>query len=125
LEELIIQAEAQASDILSIEKAFPKFLVSEEKQSIPHIIRSVELAEFEKVPQSTRGRLQYQQLNETIRVMNELYTKKQKGLELSKKKKTKTALVLTEEYNRLRVAEHGNRMFLTETEIRASPIFKV
>ena len=126
MEELLELAETQAKEIIRIEKSFPSFLLpSGDARSIPHFIRNVEITEFEKLPQSTRGRLQYQQLNEAIRAFNELYATKQKNLELSKKKKTKAALVLAEEYNRLRVAEHGSRIFLTETEIRASKIFKV
>lgn len=126
MEELLELAETQAKEIERIEKSFPSFLLpSGDTKCIPHFVRNVEITEFEKVPHSTRGRLQYQQLNEAVRTFNELYATKQKNLELSKKKKTKAALVLAEEYNRLRVAEHGSRIFLTETEIRASKVFKV
>jgi hypothetical protein len=131
---MIILADEQRKELKNIINNIPTYLV-DTKVINDNILKqknmnqkvwgaAIEVNEFEKVSAVVRGRLTLTSINETLRTIKEMVLTKQKLLSLPKKKRTKAQNNLVEEYSLMKTDEHGQSIFLTEAEMRASSIFE-
>jgi len=84
--------------------------------------RPVEMAEFKRVPVSTRGRQTYEQINESFGCIYKLVSEKTAALSTSGGRKAlgKGALL---EFDKLKHVDHKGAVFITEPELRSTAIF--
>lgn len=87
------------------------------------LITLVTPEELDNASKATKGRLTLAQINQFLLIIGQLIEKKRKTLVQLKKIKFQDQTPLTE-YENKRIAEHGNSTYLTESELRSSPIFE-
>lgn len=85
---------------------------------------AIEAMELDKVSHTIRGRLTLAQVNEALKTLKFMAMDRRKILMQPKKKLSKTHHSIFEESSSLRLPEHDNRIFLTEGDIRSSPLFE-
>ncbi len=83
LELLKQEAIKQVENIKILENSMPKFLINNNNNDLNNettevIIKPVDQKEFDSVPSSTKGRLTFQQINEAVNVLNNIFRDKAK-----------------------------------------------
>lgn len=95
----------------------------EQSSATSDLVVLVTSEELDTASKATKGRLTLGQVNEYLLTLAQLIETKRKMLAQLKRSKFQDKLPITE-YENKRVAEHGNSTYLTESELRISPIFE-
>lgn len=120
---IISLANFQKTSILNLNSHLQSTAFSSNNENTVPIL-TISSEEFESISKSTRSRLTLMQINDALNFLIEYSDIKSKTLKVPRKKITKAVQTLRENYSKLKISDHGNDMFLTETEIRSSKIFE-
>ena len=120
----------QNNEIEQLKKDLPGFILRMANFIKLHpnyetLFKPIILKEFESLPITTRGRQTFEQVNESYEAIFRYLVERKKQLNSSsaKRKGTKANSIATE-YSNLKCPEHEGLCFVTETELRSTPLFK-
>mmetsp|Transcript_7079 Transcript_7079/g.7188 ORF Transcript_7079/g.7188 Transcript_7079/m.7188 type:complete len:247 (-) Transcript_7079:792-1532(-) len=135
--EIINIAEQQARKINELHTSYPLSLVDAIKNSkestedkkdqnmcLSEINNTIKQDELLLIPKSTRGRLTIGVVNGALRDIGILIKEKTKIISMPKKKMNRAQLKILEDFLSIKQADHGDCMFVSETDVRSTSIFE-